>query len=239
MSGVTELVHEGRFVRLEFSDGVCINWATFRGADGRMVTAADQVKRRADGFRTKLEALAAMLVPLLQEFAAAQGGKLVPYEERSGRCIEMDLGKASSLSRRVASLRMQAYMPPDLSAAQWARVLACTDKIWDDAPKPVNRDPGVPPWQVLPHLGPRSSAWRMGEGAKVMARWSKAYAKMFSDMCDDYQAKYPAPFYWFWIYWGPNEFRTSFIPILAIITLPWRWWDHRAHRRRAGAPPAS
>lgn len=237
MSGVTELVHEGRFVRLEFSDGVSINWATWNQHDGTVVTAADQVKRHADGYRTKLGKLAAALEPLLQEIAATQGGKLVAYAESSGRCLGMDLGEASGLSRQAASLRLQVRMPADLSAAQWARVQACTKEIWDDTPKPVNRDPGIPPWQAFPHVGPNSSGWRKGEAKQFRGLWSTTYSRMFANMCDDYHAKYPAPFYWFWIYWRPHQMRTSFIPVLAIITLPWRWWDHRAHRRRAGAPP--
>lgn len=239
MSGETKLVHEGRFVRLVFSDGLSINWATHQRPDGTVVTVGEQTVSYADGFRTKMAKLAAALEPLLTEIAAAQGGMLVSKEDQpDARRIAVNLTAAAGLPVGISSLSLHVGMSSPLTDEQRERILACTTETWGGKPKAVNRDPGIPPWQAFPHLGPRSRAWRTGDAEQFMARWTAVRHQMFRNMCDDYQAKYPAPFYWFWFYWWPYETRTLFIPVLAIITLPWRWWDHRAHRRRAAAPPA-
>jgi hypothetical protein len=237
MSGETKLVHEGRFVRLVFADGLSINWATYQRPDGTWAT--NQAQEYADGLSAKMATLAAALEPVLMEIAAAQGGTLLAKEghPEDAHRIAVSLTEAAGMSRGISTLSLHVGMPAALTDEQRERVLDCTSEIWDGGQRTINRDLGTPPWQVLPHLGPRSSAWRTGKGAEVMARWSKAYNRMLKDRCVDYRANHPAPFYWFWFYWRPHETRSMFIPVLALITLPWRWWDHRAHRRRAGAPP--
>ncbi|HEX3132901.1 MAG TPA: hypothetical protein VHX44_04875 [Planctomycetota bacterium] len=239
MSGETKLVHKGRFVRLVFADGLSINWATHQRPDGTVVTVEEQTQSYADGFRTKMAKLAAALEPLLIEIAAGQGGTLVAKEDQAldGRRIAVNLTKAAGMPVGISTLSLHVCMPSALTDAQREQVLACTAEAWG-VPKAVNRNPGVPPWQAFPQLRPNSRSWRMGEAEQFMARWSAAYSNMFANMCDDYQAKYPAPYYWFWFYWRPHAMRSSFIPVLAFITLPWRWWNHHAHRRRAGKQPA-
>jgi hypothetical protein len=74
----------------------------------------------------------------------------------------------------------------------------------------------LPPWKQRDDLSPRSPEWERGAGAQTMAAWRTRYEAMPPAEQARYQARYPAPLYWFWFYLDPGIGRT----LLIVATFP-------------------
>lgn len=234
MSGVTRLTQVGTYLRLEFCDGLSINWAE-PARPGGVPTGEDHPARAyAHKHQEGLARMVAALEPLLVAIAADAGGTLLPcdHPDFSARRQVIDLRPALG---GVSTLSLEVALPRPLDEPARDQVYACVREVWE--PRRVRKadrpSPGVPPWEAFPHLGPGSLGWRTGEGEQFLAAWSPAFTRLTLAERVSYRAAHPAPFYWFWFYWPyRSPALLPLIVVLAVLTFPLRLIHHRARRAR-------
>jgi len=122
MSGATNLVHEGHWLRLVFSDGKRIKWARDVRPDGTVVTPDEKARSYRDRYAKRLARLARALEPLLLEIAAAQQGVLLAIDDPgfAGRRQRLDLTLAQN-----PKLCLEVALPSALRPDDHQRLLAC------------------------------------------------------------------------------------------------------------------